>query len=245
MTSNQIAAASQREDVRHNKAAEEETARHNIKTEENEAERNRINETYNQQSLELQDKWNALQLEFQKADADRKNEIQQQLADIKQEQQDLDEWYKRNMTEINILQASADASYKESMASINAFNAAIEAKRVYYEGQKTEASIADLKKQRELQEKQLNATLHQIEVNYTLGLLSRESREKEINLAKQKYELEKKQWEDYYAEQQKAKTNLLNAQTEESKARKVYEGINAGTRIIGTAVDAVDAVMPF
>nr|QQM99842.1 putative ORF1 [Picobirnavirus sp.] len=249
MTSNQIAAASVREDIRHNKAYEEETARHNKAVESIDEERNNITSWYNTTMAGLQSDYNKAYLEYLNADMEQKYALEDVLANIKQQQADADAKYKYDMSIINAKATDADKAYKEAMSKVSYMNAQIEAKRAYYEGQKTEGYLADLKVKQEQAWKDLEQKKLNIEMQYQLGIYDWTTRNKELNLAQREYELRMKQWDDVYAEQNKAKTDLLQAQTGESKASKNLKNAQTAKTWESVVVDPitglVDSVMPF
>lgn len=249
MTANQIAAAGLKEDIRHNTAYEEETARHNKAMEGIEEDRNNITSWYNTTMAGLQSDYNKAYLEYLNADMESKYALENVLANIKQQQADADAKYKYEMSIINAKATDADKAYKEAMAKVSYMNAQIDAKRAYYEGQKTEGYLADLKVKQEQAWKDLEQKKLNIEMQYQLGIYDWTTRNKELNLAQKEYDLRMKQWEDAYAAQNAAKTELLQAQTAREKSNKklsdaqtvkTWEGI-----ITDPVTGLVDSVMPF
>jgi hypothetical protein len=238
MTANQIAAASVRESERHNQAYEQETERHNLRQESIDEERNDIQESWNTRSLELQDWYNTRYIEYLNADMDRKYELEAELNDIKQQQQDLDEWYKGEMSRLQQMDILNQSNYRDEMAKISQFNAELQQKRDYYEAQKTEAYITDLEEKRKLLQQELDDKRANIEHNYELGLISAETRDKELALAQNEFDLKQRQWDEAYKDQAAAQTQLL-------KQQKVQSGIKGAVDIVNAATDLVDAVIPF
>jgi hypothetical protein len=238
MTANQIAAASVRENQRHNEAYEAETERHNLRQESIDEERNDIQESWNNQSLQLQDWYNTKYIEYLNADMEKKYELEKDLADIKRQQQDLDEWYKNEMARLQQMDILNQSNYRDEMAKISAFNSELQAKRDYYEAQKTESYITDLEEKRKLLQQELDDKRANIEHNYELGLISAEQRKNELALAQKEFDLKQREWNEAYKDQAQAQTQLL-------KQQKVQTGVKSATDIINAATDLVDAVTPF
>lgn len=203
MTANQIAAQSERELERHNQTVEEETKRHNVATEELQNDANQITNSYNSTKNALTAEYNNAYLNYLNAELSEKERYQQEMNDINRQLADAESLYKHSMMQVNSLQAQTDRNYKEAVAAQGWMNAAIEAKRAYYEGQKTEAYVNDLLVQQQLKRKDLEVKESQINKQYNLGLISAEQRDTELANARmqaearlQEVELKQHQWDE-------------------------------------------------
>lgn len=144
MTSNQINAESVRENERHNLAYETETNRHNLATEEIQREYNQATLDFNRNKLEVDKQLKEIELQITQSQGNKrleleemKNNIQQQLANIEQD-------YKSQMSAISAKEQESNAQYRDIMGQVSQYNADLQAKRDYYNNQKTEAETRNI-----------------------------------------------------------------------------------------------------
>lgn len=212
MTANQIAAAGQKEEVRHNQVAESETKRHNEATEEYNRQSLDYQRQYDQQRMALEEKLTKLQLEFQTANEARKRDIEAEEMGIRQQLANVEQTYKSEMTIIEASRANADKMYKEAMTKLGQFNADIEAKRAYYENQKTEAQTWSTYFSGYLGLKKLETEKAEIQQRYELGLISAEQRNKELEMKNKELEFEQQKWDEALKAESKTRSfsNVAN-----------------------------------
>lgn len=256
MTANQIAAASVREGERHNQVYEQETQRHNQAAEDLQSDANRITEEHHQRADMYAKEYNDSYLAYLKASEEDKVYLESQLNDIKQQMADNDKWYNNEMAMVNRRSQEADERYKNAMATINAFDAAIEAKRAYYEGQKTENVIWEsqqnvamgfkkLQQDYEIAMKNYEARVTEINNAYQLGMISAETKSAELHLAKEQFDENVKRWNETYATQESEKTKLIQQQQKTEGSKRANLTSSTVKNYVDIPAGLIDSVMPF
>lgn len=237
MTSNQIANYSAREQERHNLVYESETQRHNEKSEDLQHEANEVTRIYNSEKLANERWYNEKYIEYLNAAEGDKVALESELNRIKEIQAEADKKYKEDMSIINNEQNRIDEMYKSGMLELESENLDIKYKQQYYEGQKTEAYIADLDRQYTLAEKRYLAEVDRIEKEYELGAINAQTRMSELQNAINALQFSMTQYEQVGKSRGLSETQLNNVKAQHEQLKMALEGVKTG-------IDFVDA-LPF
>lgn len=256
MTANQIAAASVRESERHNTTYEVETERHNKEVESLTEDANRITEDHNRNQERLQKEYNDGYLEYLNAAEEDKVYLEDRLNNIKEEMGLNDKWYNEQMADINRKNQESRTNYENAIAGIQRFEADLQAKRDYYENQKTEAQthsileeIVNQKKRLELEKEKIDkdyqARITEINNSYQLGMINAETRSAELHLAKEQYDENVRRWNETMKSQEESKTKLLEEQSKTEKTKRFGTGAQGVKNLFDIPIGLIDSAMPF
>jgi hypothetical protein len=229
MTSNQIAAAQERELERHNAIIEQETGRHNEQMENIQTEANEITNRYQTRKNELEDWYNRAYIDYLNASSDRKLDLEEDLNKIKQQQADNERDYKFQMAQLEGDKNTYEKAYKEAMVQVSQMANQLEERRIDYE------RLGTLEKEALTAQEMTNA---QVRAQLNASIEERKVAAQELyNQQKYFIDLGAQQLQYYLATFEAAKAN---ASIDKMRSEMIGNYVNSATK----ALDAVSS-LPF
>lgn len=238
MTANQIANTATQESIRHNQASEEEIERHNQASEVISEDANNIQRIYNERKLDLEEWYNKAYIEYLNASSERKLEIEQQLADIKQQQNDLGDWYEQQMAGIENRKMTLAEELEPGKLELSMEDFWLREKQAYYQNQLTEAQTANIYKQWELSERNLINQATKIQNEYQLGLIDANTRQQQILNQIHEFQFDMAKW-------QTVGYSMTMQELQNLKASNLEIYSRVAKNLSSIASDWTDALLPF
>lgn len=196
MTSNQIANRTNIESERHNVVVEAETERHNRASEQIQAQANEENRQYHERMNDIQDRYNDALLAYYNASLDHKKEYEDALAAIGKERNDLESAHNQAMESLGNRQADIDEAYKTAVAWKGLYDSSLEAKRVYYEEQKTEAYISSIANMHIENMQRIQNEAKKIQHERTMDTINQSRLDRQVKVLEEQLQFTQRKWDE-------------------------------------------------